>query len=185
MRTFRDNADRQWNVEINVGALKRIKAALGVDLLALDVGDPPLGARLTTDMILVCDILYVLVAPQARLLEPPLTDEAFGEGLGPEGYAEGHTAFQQELIDFFRKAGRPELAKMLAAHAKLVELATEQVAQRLDGKDLEAMARKIVGELCTGSLPLPESRTSTPSPSGRSLGELRKTNEPAGTAMPT
>jgi hypothetical protein len=82
MRSFRDNENRQWNVALTIGALKRVKAEIDVDLLLLDVGDPPLGARLSTDMALVCDVLFVLVKPQADALSPPVTDVQFGEGLG-------------------------------------------------------------------------------------------------------
>lgn len=199
MHSFKDNEDRPWNVSINVGAIKRVKAKVGVDLMMIDAGDPPLSARLAGDAVLICDVLYVLVEPQAAGFNPPVNDEAFGEGLGGEGFLAGKDALKEELIDFFQKAGRPELAKILTTTAEVVRLATEKIVTRIDGVDLDALATKlavprgprgapdrgILGEPSTSSPPSPASETSTPSPSGSSPGGPSTANEPAGTAPPT
>lgn len=192
MRTFRDNADRQWNLSLTVGAIKRVKEKLGVDLLRLDEpvkGDEQpqelLGARLECDMSLICDVLFVLVQPQASLLNPPLTDVAFGETLGAEGFAAGKAAMTQELIDFFQKAGRPELAKMLAAHAELAQLTWNTISTRIEEIDLAALSRTTLGAHSTNSPSSPESKTSIPAPCGNSYGAPTTPSASAGTTPPT
>ena len=39
MKTFTDNAGRDWVIEINVASLKRVKGLTGTDLIALAVPD--------------------------------------------------------------------------------------------------------------------------------------------------
>ena len=33
MKTFKDNADRSWTIEVNVATVKRVRDLVGVDLL--------------------------------------------------------------------------------------------------------------------------------------------------------
>ncbi|MBU0717313.1 MAG: hypothetical protein KJ749_03615, partial [Planctomycetes bacterium] len=59
-----------------------VKGLLDVNLLELEAGDPPLLTRLGTDVILLCDVIFALVKPQADT--SGVTDEQFGAALGGE-----------------------------------------------------------------------------------------------------
>ena len=61
MRQFTDRQNRIWKLEINLGAAMLVKAALGIDLLTPEAGEPPLLSRLATDEFLlgsaICELL--------------------------------------------------------------------------------------------------------------------------------
>ena len=78
MKVFTDNASRTWSVIITVDSIRRVMKLLGINITEIDVGDPPLLVRLGTDEMLLCDIIYCLVKPQAD--ELGVSDEDFGLG---------------------------------------------------------------------------------------------------------
>ena len=138
MKTFKDNCDRVWTLSINVQALKRVKSLLpGIDLLALEEGDPPLCVRLSTDVILLCDVLFVLLKPDADVLN--VTDEEFARGLGGDGLALATAALGAELQDFFLKLGRKDLARVIATQETLVQKIWAQTDQAVADLDLDSL----------------------------------------------
>ena len=99
MKTFTDNAGRAWTLALTIGAAKRVKSLLGVNLLELEAGDPPLLTRRGTDVILLCDAIFALVKPQADAAG--VTDEQFAAAMGGDAIlATCQTAFYEELVDF-------------------------------------------------------------------------------------
>jgi hypothetical protein len=58
MKTFSDNSGRSWGVTINVGAVKRVRDACGVNLL--DAVGGTLIQQLIDDPVLLADIVYCL-----------------------------------------------------------------------------------------------------------------------------
>jgi len=42
MQTFNDSKNRTWKISLNLRSVLGVKEALGVDLLALEAGEPPL-----------------------------------------------------------------------------------------------------------------------------------------------
>src|ERR1700726_4348740 len=105
MQTFTDNKNRKWTLDVTGNCLKRVLKLVGVDLTELEKGEPPLALRLETDVILQVDVLYALLQPDATAVG--LSDELFGQGLGPEGLRDGKEALAKELADFFLRLGRP------------------------------------------------------------------------------
>ena len=85
MKTFTDSAGRTWTVSLTIDAAKRVKGLLDVNLLELEAGDPPLLTKLGTDVILLCDVIFALVKPQADAAG--VSDEQFGAALGEIGRA--------------------------------------------------------------------------------------------------
>ncbi len=77
MQKFVDRAGRIWIVDIDNTTLRRVKTLTGVHLLEAIDGD--LITRLSTDPLLLGDVLYAICKPQAD--QQQITDEAFGEGL--------------------------------------------------------------------------------------------------------
>lgn len=108
MRTFSDTQGRQWCIDINIGALKRVKTLIDVDLLQAKDGETLL--LLADDPMKLADVLFALVQPMA--LARGVSDEDFGAALGGDTMRAAADAFVEELIDFFLKF-QPATGKML------------------------------------------------------------------------
>jgi len=120
MRAFTDSAGRAWTLSLTLDAAKRVKSLLSVNLLELDKGDPPLLTKLGTDVILLCDVVFAILKPQAEAAG--VTDEQFGGALGGDIILAAQTAFSEEMVDFFQKLGRADLAKAVEAQRRIIEL---------------------------------------------------------------
>ena len=170
MRAFTDSAGRAWTLSLTLDAAKRVKSLLGVNLLELDKGDPPLLTRLGTDVILLCDVVFAILKPQAEAAG--VTDEQFGGALGGDIILAAQTAFYEEMVDFFQKLGRADLAKAVEAQRRIIELeirrmevgigmAQTKLQTRIERADLEtqidAALDKTLGKLSTSSPPSSES----------------------------
>jgi len=141
VRSFTDSAGRTWTLALNLGAVKRLKALLDVDLLGLAEGDPPLLTRLGTDVILLCDVIFALIKPQAD--QAGVSDEEFASALGGDAILAAQKAFYEELADFFQGLGRPDLARAVVTQRALVEAAVTETRKRLEIIDPEAEVRAI------------------------------------------
>lgn len=158
MKTFTDSAGRTWTIAITVDAIKRVEGLIkGVNLANLTSGDPPLLTRLETDVVLLRDVIFALVKPQAE--QQSVTDEEFGKALGGEAIMAAHDAFWQELTDFFRQLRRTDTARAIEKQAALVRATVEAIEQRVETLDTSAVIEKALGS-SAGSWP--ESPASTP-----------------------
>ena len=147
MKTFSDATKRSWEIALTIGSAKRVKSLLGIDLLQPEEGDPPLLTRLGTDEMLLCDIIYCLVKPQADAAG--ITDEQFGELLGGEVILAAQTALYEELIDFFQQRGRADRGRAVAAQKQMIELAVRNADQQIADLDIQAELSKASGSLST------------------------------------
>jgi hypothetical protein len=131
MKTFRDNQGRPWELAMTIGAAKRIRSRLGVDIMALHDGTPPLVERILGDLALQVDLVYVCIEPQVRAAG--ITDEQWAESMGGGPMAEALEAFWQEIIDFFRpgRPGTAEMARTALEMVRLRQLAAASVGQSL------------------------------------------------------
>lgn len=102
MKTFNDNAGRVWTVCVNVDAIKRVRSLAQVDLMEVVGGK--LLERITTDPVLLCDILYAICKTEAEAKN--VTDEDFGRMLAGYAIDAATTALLEELVDFFPQAKR-------------------------------------------------------------------------------
>ena len=177
MKTFNDSAGRTWTISLTLNAAKRVNSLLGVNLLDLDGRtDPkpqeggedrptelPLLTRLGTDIILLCDVIFAIIKPQADAAG--VSDEEFGAALGGEVIFAAQTAFYEELVDFFRQLGRSDLARAIDAQRRMIELTVQGIETRIDGLDIEGEVEAILagtpGNLSPSS---PEPSESTPAP---------------------
>ncbi len=149
MRTFRDSKGRTWELSLTIGSAKRVRDKLGINLLEPEGGDPPLLTRLATDVILFCDVLYVMVQPEAERLQ--VSDIDFGEALGGDALAEATNAFYEEMIDFFRLCGRMDLAKMADKQRTMLGLVVKMAEGKISEFDAESEIQKIFGKIPTNS----------------------------------
>ena len=157
MKTFTDTAGRTWTIALTIDAAKRVKGLLDVNLLELEAGDPPLLTRIGTDVILLCDVVFALVKPQADATS--VTDEQFAAALGGEAILAAQTALYEELVHFFRGLGRADLAKAVDAQRRMIDMAVQRIETRIDKLDLEAAIETTLGESFTS---WPASAASTP-----------------------
>ncbi len=161
MKTFSDNAARAWTVQVNVGAIKRVRDLAQVNLL--EVIEGKLLERLISDPVLLCDVIYCLCQPEADA--KGISDEEFGRAMGGDAIDGATTALLEELVDFFPQAKRRVLAKALAKLQKLQATALAAVETRLDSPELEKHLEAQLRQLGSLSGSVPESSESTPADS--------------------
>ena len=162
MKTFRDTADREWTVEINVSTLKRVKDLAGVDLTALIRPNDPTFKDLSSDMFKLFDVLAALVKPQ--LEQRQITADAFGQSLDENSVEAAVNALLEGVIDFFqadkRAILRRALLKVTTAADRVRRQNLEAAAQRVESTEFDQIVeRAMSGTSSTDSL---ESSESTP-----------------------
>lgn len=141
MKTFKDTTGHTWEISLTISAIKRVKSFLNIDLLSLEVGDPPLITRLGTDVCLLCDVIFVLIKSQAD--EAKVSDEQFGAALGGKAIMDAHTAFYDELTDFFKGLGRKDLVKAVMTQQKLIEMVISKIETDIGELDLQSVINGI------------------------------------------
>lgn len=141
MRTFKDNAGRTWTVTVNVDAIKRVRSLLDVDLLG--VLDGELVERLAADPVLLCDVLYALVKPEADAKGIP--DDDFGRAMAGDAVEHATTALLEELVDFFPLGKRRLLRKALEKLRAWEAMALDVAGRKLDGPELAAKVEEALG----------------------------------------
>lgn len=133
MHTFNDTQGRTWTVTINVDAIRRVRALINIDLLETVEGK--LLERLITDPVLLCDILFALIQPEAEAKQ--VSDEDFGRALGGDVLDHATTALLEELVDFFPSGRRQVFRKALEKLKQLEGIALETATRRLESSELE------------------------------------------------
>ena len=137
MKTFTDNAGRSWDISVTVDAVKRVRSLLDVDLM--DAASGKLIQELAEDPVLLCDVIYCIVKPQAD--EREVTDEDFGKAMAGDAIDQATTAFLEDLVNFFPSLRRQMLEKVLTKLKNLEAIAAEVVNKRLDSPELETQMR--------------------------------------------
>lgn len=145
MKAFKDTDGREWTLDLNVTVIKRVKGLLAVNLLALSAGEPPLITRLGTDVCLLCDVLFAIVKPQADAQN--VSDEQFGSALGGDVILAAQRALYAEMIDFFRRLGRAELATAVEKQNEVMVLAVQAAQAKIHALDIDTMVRTRMDEL--------------------------------------
>jgi hypothetical protein len=131
MRTFKDNQDREWTVEITVAAIKRVRGLAGVDLMEVLEGSNGLIERLVRDPVLLCDVIYAACKPQAD--ERQVSDEAFGASMAGDAIERATAALLEELVDFCPSPrDRANLGRVLKATREVMDKARDVVERRID-----------------------------------------------------
>lgn len=148
MRRFTDTAGRAWELAVTVGAIKRVRDLIGVDLYKLiDDGFKGL-ADLLADPCKFVDVLWAMVEGQAKAAG--VTDEQFGQSLAGDVLSQASDAFVEALVDFFPDARsranlRAVLEKGKAVRDRLMGLAETQVAAIDPDEVAASLVRKLSG----------------------------------------
>ncbi len=161
MRTFKDNAGRQWSVEINVASLKRVRGLTGTDLMQVIEGT--LIEKLIRDPVLLCDVVYAICKPEADARTPPVSDEEFGKAMAGDAIEAATTAVLEELVSFCPSPrDRANLGRVLQATTKVMERARDLVEKKLDSGELDRLADRLLATAGGSSGSALESSASTP-----------------------
>lgn len=168
MKTFTDNTGRTWTLLVNVATIKRVRALCGVDLnsiIEVEDGKPTtkLLERLSTDPVLLVDVLYAVCRPECE--QKGVSDEDFGVAMAGDAIEQATSALLDEVIDFFPEAKRLAFRKILSASRRFEEMARKRLAAAMADSGFED---RVVSELerLTGLSPnAPESSESTLTPS--------------------
>ena len=99
MKIWKDAEGHAYETKITVAEIRDVKTELGINLMDIATGD--LLQRISEDVILLCDILYVINRSQAK--EYGIDDVQFGRNLYGDALEEATHAFMEEMIDFFPK----------------------------------------------------------------------------------
>ena len=148
MKSCTDNLGRTWTLVVNVAAIKRVRALCGVDLNAIveiDKNNNPtaeLLERLSTDPVLLVDVLYAVCKPECE--QKSVSDEDFGAAMAGDAIEQATAALLDEVVDFFPTAKRAALQKILAATRRIAALAKKKLENILADSAFE---EKLVSEL--------------------------------------
>lgn len=163
MQTFKDNTGRQWTIEINVSALKRVRGLTGTDLMQVMEGTGGLIEKLIRDPVLLCDVVYALCKPQADAATPAVSDEEFGRAMAGDAIEAATTAVLEELVSFCPSPrDRANLGRVLAATRKVMDRARDLVEKKLDSGELDRLADRLLQSAGASFTTAPASSGSTP-----------------------
>lgn len=139
---FKDKLNRQWDLTINVGVVRRVRKEVDVDLGTLF--DTESLNALVKDVCKFSDAIFAIVRPQAESfgVSQEDFDGMFDGDLG--GAIEA--AFYRALVNFFPPEKRPAAGRLLdklkLVQAKVLEKATAQI----DQIDPDTEANEILAE---------------------------------------
>jgi len=135
MKSFSDNLGRTWTLVVNVAAIKRVRALCCVDLnsiVELDKDNNPtaeLLEKLSTDPVLLVDVLYAVCKPECD--QKGITDEDFGAAMAGDAIEQATAALLDEVVDFFPTAKRTALQKILSATRRFEAMAKKKLEDLL------------------------------------------------------
>ena len=148
MRSFKDRTGREWNVQVDVTAAKRLRTLLGFNLVASDFGATL--EKLLSDPVLICDVVYVLCKPQAD--EAKVTDEDFGRAMAGDAIEAATEVLLAELTDFTpNPRDRERVRDAIQGLKQMSELARDLAGEALRKALAEASAPPTSGPISGGS----------------------------------
>jgi hypothetical protein len=176
---FKDLAGREWSCAITVATVKRVLERLKIDLMDVFKKGSQLQARLFSEPILLCDVLYTVLEPQAKSMG--VTELQFAEAMGGDAMDGAVEALITGLHRFPRLPEiRAALQKVYQAHRAMEDRAARSINRQLESpamqERMEATSRELdrrieeamkTPPLASGgrSTDAPASLESTPAPS--------------------
>lgn len=156
MASFTTSNGQTWELNLTIADIKRVRNADidnegegPIDLLALDSGSPPLLTRIGIDVALLCDIIYVLVQPQAD--KAGVSSEDFGSLLGGDTIAAASDAFYEALADFFRRLRRNDLSAALEKQKSLIAESVMEATTQIKDFNVKKALKETLGKQSIGS----------------------------------
>ena len=129
MKIWKDAEGHAYETKITVAEIRDVKTELGINLMDIATGD--LLQKISEDVILLCDILYVINRVQAK--EYGIDDAQFGRNLYGDALENATRAFMEELINFFpNPRTRTLLSKAMTMGQERMDRALDMAEQELD-----------------------------------------------------
>ncbi len=145
MATFTDELGREWKLALTVIELKKLKTEFQIDLAEFTGSGSTVFVRLSSDPILLVDVLSCLL--EERIKKLGLDEKQFAAGIFGEGIERATSALVEAVINF----SKPQEGRIIRAMWNKVqatrELATERVMDRMDALDLSKLVENKLGEV--------------------------------------
>lgn len=140
MHTFADRNGRQWQIDLTIGTVARVRKNSGKRFDLLDPSSAADGEKLSTvldeDLATVYEVLWHIVEPQA--VAAGITAEKFGEAMAADCIVAAQAALFAAWLDFFRAVQRPDLATALDMMTTARTRLARAVAAKMATIDVEA-----------------------------------------------
>lgn len=143
MSVFATTDGRKWTVAVNLGTVKRVREATGVDILAL-VSDQRAISEAFSDNIRLAEVIASVIKPE--LAAAGVTDDQFFSVIDGAVIESATEALLAEVANFFQEPRRTILVKaMEKVRVAVKEQNARGAAEAL--KALETMQVEIPSEL--------------------------------------
>ncbi len=118
MKVFTDKTGKEWDVSLSIGALKRIKSFLGIDLLD-PVQIEKFQENMASDPSAIAELIFAVVKRQADARG--IIADDFYDALDTEALLAAAHALTDALVDFIPSPQRPTLRAKIAEDLKKLE----------------------------------------------------------------
>ena len=154
MKSFTDNTGRTWTLAVNVGTIKRVRALCDVNLaniITISGATPKVDLleRLGNDPVLLVDVLYAAVKPEADT--KGVSDQEFGQAMSGDAIEMATTALLDEVIDFFPETKRKVFRKILDATRRFETKGKAALQALLDDPALDGKIDAALAQLMPSS----------------------------------
>jgi hypothetical protein len=134
--------------------------------------DGKLFGELADNPVLLCDVLWALIAPAA--VTAGVTDEQFGAALAGDAIDHATVAFMEELVSFFPEPRRSLLRRVIEKLRQAQTLAGNLAGKRIDAMDLAAAIERQFAALPSLEIPTPGSLSGSAPASSASTPALTR-----------
>lgn len=135
MRSFKDSAGRNWDIEINPWFIKLVLSRTGFKLANLLDNNMALYGELTRDPLRFMDVLVALVSEQMETRK--VTEEQFFKAIPGDPLEEAYEAFSLAFEDFCPSHLRKTLRAARAKTKLAMEKVTEKALKKIEAIDVE------------------------------------------------
>jgi len=104
LKRFNDSTGKQWEIDIHVGSIEKVKNLCGVDLTKIFEPDLKLLGQLFDDPKLLTDVLWCLCENGDK--------STFVNAMRGDALEQAANALIEDVIDFFPNAKRRELCRL-------------------------------------------------------------------------
>jgi len=160
MGQFTDTEGRIWTLAVDVNIVRRVRNALGENLLDLAGGE--LCKRVTRDPVLLVDLMYEVVRPEAESQD--VSPEAFGRALTGDVIDAATTALLESVADFFPSRKATVLRRMIEKGAEIDAKVVARAERVLEDGTLDAEIERLASKPGRPSTTSPAPSASTPAP---------------------
>ena len=148
MKTFTDNANRTWTVAVNVGAVKRMRDLLKLDLAGDNLAD--VIGKLANDPVALVDTLWVILQAQAEAQN--VSAEAFADAIAGDVITRATEALLEEIVDFFPEPKRRTMRRILELMRSAERQALERLEAMAESPEMEARLQKEIDSVLTSAM---------------------------------